>query len=700
MDPTTSVQFLRGVGPARARLLGKLGIATVGDLLHHYPRVHDDRREMTPIGSLRPETHATVRGRVRSVRLRERGHGRLVVVEALVEDATGLLQVEFWQQAFRAEQLQAGRDVILSGRVTWGRDLPLLAGPEVETVATDEEGTPLHGERIVPIHPLTKGIWPTLVRVLVWRALEAAGSAVEDLLPEAVRRARDLPGLEESLREIHFPTSFEALDRAKRRLKYEELFLLEVALALRRRKHERERKPHRIVIDERLDARIRARFPFTLTAAQERVVAELRADLAAVTPMNRLLQGDVGSGKTAVAVYAMLAAVARKVQAALLAPTEILAEQHHATLSRWLAGSKVRIALVSGRGRKTQREEARRAVAAGKIDLVVGTHALLEEDVRFRRLGLVVVDEQHRFGVLQRGAMARKGLHPDVLVMSATPIPRTLTMTVFGDLDVSILDELPPGRSPVTTVLCAEGDRAAAYDWVRREIARGRRAYHVVPLVEEHEELPLRSAMRFAEELRAGPYRGIGVGVLHGRLRASAKDAAMEAFRSGATPILVATSVVEVGVDVPEATVLCVEHAERFGLAQLHQLRGRVGRGAFPSRTILFHDARTPEAIARLRALCDTTDGFRIAEEDLRIRGPGEFLGTRQHGLTELRIADLVADAALLAQARKDAFALVDRDPDLTAEGEPVRRALTARFGARSTRAGSATSPRKRPRVP
>jgi ATP-dependent DNA helicase RecG len=490
--------------------------------------------------------------------------------------------------------------------------------------------------------------------------------------------------LAEALREIHFPSSFAARDAARRRLAYEELFLLQLALARRRLRQMLEEKPHRIAVDARLDARIRARFPFALTAAQDRVVAEIRGDVAAPRPMNRLLQGDVGSGKTLVAAYALLAAVANGLQAALLAPTAILAEQHLATLSRYLAGSKVRLELVSGAGTAGQKREARREVAAGGVDIVVGTHALLDEDVRFGRLGLVVVDEQHKFGVLQRSALRRKGLSPDLLVMSATPIPRTLTLTLFGDLDLSVIDEMPPGRRPVATALAEEGDRARVYEWVRAEIARGRRAYHVVPLVEEDEEQPLRSVKRFAEELRAGPFRGIGVGVLHGRMKPRDKDAAMEAFRSGATPLLVATSVVEVGVDVPEATVLLVEHAERFGLAQLHQLRGRVGRGAHASRAVLFHHAETEAARARLAALCDTNDGFRIAEEDLRIRGPGEFLGTRQHGVPELRVANLVGDAALLAAAREDAFALAKRDPGLEGEGLPARRALEARFPRRA----------------
>lgn len=681
--PDTEVQYLRGVGPARARLLARLGLHRVIDVLRHFPRTYDDRTTLLPIGNLRPEMVATVRGRVVSVRLREVGRSpRRTVVTAHVDDGTGVVAVEFWQQRFRAEQLAVGREVLLCGRVTWDGG-PRMSGPEVE-MHTEDDGVPnLHAGRIVPVHPLTKGLFATAMRVVVWRALEASADAVDDPLPAGLAQAHGFPPLAQALRDIHFPPDAAALEAARRRMKYEELFLLQVVLARRRLRRAVEEKEHRIDVDARLDARIRARFPFRPTAAQDRVIAEIRADLTSPRPMYRLLQGDVGSGKTAVAVYAMLAAVASRLQCALLAPTEILAEQHVATLSRLLAGSRVRIGLVAGGGRAAARRAARAAVARGDLDVVVGTHALLEEDVRFARLGLVVVDEQHKFGVFQRASLRRKGRCPDVLVMSATPIPRTLTQTAFGDLDLSVIDEPPPGRSPVTTVVCGEGERDEAAAWVRREVARGRRVYHVVPLVEEHEELPLKSAVRFAEELRRDAYRGLGVGLLHGRMKPREKDAAMAAFRDGTTPVLVCTSVVEVGVDVPEATVLLVEHAERFGLAQLHQLRGRVGRGRDPSRVILFHDARTPNARARLQALCDTTDGFRIAEEDLRIRGPGEVLGTRQHGLPEFGVADLVTDARLLDEARRDAFALVARDPALSGEGAPAMRAIRERFSQR-----------------
>jgi ATP-dependent DNA helicase RecG len=493
----------------------------------------------------------------------------------------------------------------------------------------------------------------------VARGLNAVADRIEDPLPPGLRERRALPELGWALRQAHFPASEADLERARARLKYEELFLLEVALAIRRRRQGTVAKPHSVRIDAAVDERIRARLPFTLTAAQDRVIGEIVHDLCSTHPMNRLLQGDVGSGKTAVAVYALLAVVASGLQTAFLAPTEILAEQHRHTLSRYLKESRVRIDLiVGGQGRRERRDVLRRA-AGGELDIAAGTHALLTERVEFARLGLVIVDEQHKFGVLQRKALRDKGFAPDLLVMSATPIPRTLTMTLYGDLDVSLLDEHPPGRRPVETVVCREGDRSSAYDWVRREIARGRRVYHVVPLVEGDEETPLASAEEHVQTLRA-EFAGIDVGLLHGRMSAAEKETAMQRFRSGATPILVATTVIEVGVDVPNASLMVIENAERMGLAQLHQLRGRVGRGARESFCTLLYSGRlSPLARARLETLRDTNDGFAIAQKDLELRGPGELLGTRQTGLAALKVADLIRDADLLPQVRSTAEQLL-----------------------------------------
>lgn len=693
LTPATEIQYLKGVGPARARVLRKLGIRTVGDLLRHAPREWDDRTRLAGIGGLRPDQQVTVRGRVESVRSRETG-SRKTLVSAFVDDGTGVLRADFWNQAFRERQLTPGTDVFLTGRVVQDERGWSMNGPEVE-VWDGADGETVHAGRIVPVHPLTKGVHATQLRALVWRALEAA-DLLADPVPVRFLATRGLPPLGEAVRALHFPPDRPSLDRARRRMAYEDLFLLQTALARRRLRRDLEEKPHRIVADpggaDRVDARIRARFPFRFTAAQDRAVAEIREDLARPQPMHRLLQGDVGSGKTAVAVYAMLACVAAGYQAALLAPTEILAEQHAATLSRILTGARVSPVLVTGRGPERERKKARAAVASGEARIVVGTHAILEEGVRFAALGLVVVDEQHKFGVVQRATLRRKGSNPDVLVMSATPIPRSLTMTLFGDLDLSLIDERPPGRAPVATIVCEEGDRERAYAFARSEIARDRRVFHVVPRVGKDDEPgaasgdepELKTAIAFRKTLARDVYPGIEVGLLHGKLPGpGAKEAAMEAFRSGRTPVLVATSVVEVGVDVPEATVMFVEHAERFGLAQLHQIRGRVGRGGDPARVFLFHDAKSRDARARLDVLASTDDGFRIAEEDLRIRGPGEFLGTRQHGLPEVKLADLTGDVRLLDEARRDAFEMVRNDPGLRGEGAAAAQALAERFGMR-----------------
>lgn len=665
--------------PQRRRQLEALGLHVVSDLLHHYPREYSDRRHPIPIADVQAERSVVVRGRVISVTGRTlAGRGRRHVVNAVVEDDSGQIMVEFWQQRFRLRQLEVGTEVLLAGRATADGMHVMLSGPDVE-LAVDDDRARVHVGRLVPIHSLTKGLAAATFRTWVWRALDTLD--VQEPLPAAIVERRGLMELGPALRAIHFPDSPEELRRARDRLEYDELFHLQLGLALRRRIHRHEVKPHRFHVDDRLERRILRRFPFELTGAQRRVTQEIRADLESDRPMNRLVQGDVGAGKTAVALYAMLIAVAHRMQATLLAPTEILAEQHLRTLEAYLRGSSVRLALISGGGTAAAKREARRTVADGEVDIAVGTHALFQRGTEFRSLGLVVVDEQHKFGVLQRAELRAKGVTPDLLVMSATPIPRTLTMTLFGDLDVSVLDELPPGRQPIETLVCRETDRAAVYDWLRAEIARGHRAYYVAPLVEESEEIPAKAATELHEHLSTEVFPDLAIGLLHGRLSPTEKEAAMRRFQSGETPILVATTVIEVGVDVREATAMVIESAERFGLAQLHQLRGRIGRGSAASRLVLFSDARSRSAKARLRAISGTNDGFRIAEEDLSIRGPGEFLGTRQHGLPELKLASLVGSSERMGEAQADARALVADNPRLQGDALGLREMLRFRFG-------------------
>jgi len=668
-----SAQFVKGVGPRRLEVLRRLGISTVGDLLYFLPRGYEDRTRITPIAGLRVGERATVRARVRGVRRFRSGRGR-AMAEVIAADDTGVLRcIWFNPRYFQEGQFPLGREMLFTGRVDFYRG-PQMVAPQHELADAAES---VFGPRILPVYPLTENLSQTGLRRVMQAALEEYSGVIEELLPPALLEARRLPPLAEAIRSVHFPETIEQAESARRRLAYDEILLMEIGMAIRRRSIRRPDGGFAFSITPAIDRRIRRRFPFRLTDAQEKVIAEIQRDMRSDRAMNRLLQGDVGSGKTVVAVYAMLVAVANRFQAALMAPTEILAAQHYETLRRYLAGSRVRLSLlVGGRSTGERREELRR-VASGEADIVVGTHALVEGDVRFHNLGMVVVDEQHKFGVLQRARLRQKGREPDVLVMTATPIPRTLALTVFGDLDVSVLDEMPPGRQPVTTRWYPPGEREAAYDFIRKRLALGEQAFIVCPLVEESESLDLKAATSTARRLQRQVFPDFRVGLLHGRMRPAEKDRIMGEFRAGRYHALVSTVVIEVGIDIPNATMMVVEHAERFGLAQLHQLRGRIGRGDKPSYFLLFADPKGDEARRRLNVICATADGFRIAEEDLKIRGPGEFFGTRQHGLPELHIADIIRDYNLLRAARKDAFGLVLRDPELAA---PEHRRLRERF--------------------
>jgi len=657
-----SVQYVKGVGPKRAELLRRLGIRTVADLLYLLPRDYEDRSVVVPIARLRLGQRATIRARVVSVHRFRSPRGR-AMAEVLVEDDTGRLRcIWFNTRYFREEDFPPGREMFLTGKVSFYRE-PRMVSPQHELA---DEGEALFGPRILPVYPLTENLRQNSMRLIVRAALAEYGDLVEEIFDPDLLEKRGLPPVPEAIRAVHYPETPTEAERGRRRLAYEELFLLELGMALRRRGIRREEGGFAFRITPEIDRRIRRRFPFTLTRAQERVVAEIQADMQSTRAMNRLLQGDVGSGKTVVALYAMLAAVANRFQAALMAPTEILALQHYETLLNYLRGSRVRIVRLAGGLSRRERTEALRRVREGEADLIVGTHALLEGDVEFRNLGLVVVDEQHKFGVLQRARLRQKGRHPDVLVMTATPIPRTLALTVFGDLDVSVLDELPPGRRPVYTRWYPPDRLDAAHDFIRARLRTGEQAFVVYPLVEESESLDLKAATSSARRLQREVFPDFRVGLLHGRMLPDEKDRVMAEFRAGRYHVLVSTVVIEVGIDIPNATIMVVEHAERFGLAQLHQLRGRIGRGSKPSWFLLFGEPKSEEARRRLEVICSTTDGFRIAEEDLKLRGPGEFFGTRQHGLPELRVADIVGDSRLLAAARRDAFRLAEEDPDLS----------------------------------
>jgi len=675
-DPDAPVRYLRGVGPARAAMLGRLGIETIRDLLLHLPRRYEDRRHPTPLARLVPHVEQAAIARIEDVRTIRTRRGLLLVRAGLV-DETGAAHAVWFNQPYLAQRLARGQQVSLYGRVERaGRGVQFVA-PEVEPIDPDTE--PWNIGRLVPVYPTTEGLSQRALRAMVREALGTHLEALPDVLPAELRRAHGLPALRDALWAVHFPDDHVGQAAARRRLAFEELFILQLAILRQRARLQVTRRGATYGPPGGLVSRFLASLPFPLTRAQRRVIDEILADLERPAPMNRLLQGDVGSGKTVVAAAALLRCVEGGYQGALMAPTEILAEQHFLTLQGLLAPLGVTVHLLVGGMDQAARRPALASLEAGTPAVVVGTHALLEEDVVFDRLGLVVVDEQHRFGVMQRSRLREKGRAPDVLVMTATPIPRTLVLTVYGDLDVSVLDELPAGRTLVRTHVRPKRARPGVYAYVREQVMAGRQAFVVCPLITESEALQVRSAMELARELSAGPLAGLRLEVMHGRLPPALKAERMEAFRAGRIDVLVATTVIEVGIDVPNATLMVIEDADRYGLAQLHQLRGRVGRGAEQSHCILIADPVTEEGRRRLEVVRRTTDGFRIAQEDLRLRGPGEVLGVRQHGVAGLMVADPVSDLPLLEEAKAAAEAWLARDPDFSGEGSAALAAAVRR---------------------
>ncbi|MCX5682994.1 MAG: ATP-dependent DNA helicase RecG [Planctomycetota bacterium] len=676
-----SVQYLKGVGPKRAALLAGMGIRDIGDVLQFFPRKYVDRGDIVPIAKVRPGQDVAVRAKILEMRSPRWGDR----LEAAIADSTGTMRVIWFHARFLVQSLATGAEFLFYGRVGQYRGQLQLQHPKFERVAESDAAD--DGDRILVEYPATEGLQQASLHAMVREALRIGLPLAKETLPEEMRRRLALPDLVDALRKIHQPRSMIEVREARRRLVFGEFFLMELAVALRRRSALASHNAPPVPVSDKVDERIRARFPFRFTAAQDRVIAEIRGDLGRDRPMTRLLQGDVGSGKTAVALYAALAAVAAGYQAAIMAPTEILATQHYHNVEKYLVGSRVRWALLVGGLGVKERKNVLRRIRNEDADIIVATHALLQQDVTFSRLGLVVIDEQHKFGVLQRAevkwqpAADNPLLQPHYLVMTATPIPRTLALTVFGDLDVSTIDEMPPGRTPIATWWVRAEERRKAYTFVRKELAAGRQAFIVCPLVEENENSDLKAATEEAARLQEEVFGEFHVGLLHGRMKPEEKDAVMDRFRRGEIHVLVSTVVIEVGVDVPNASVMIVEHAERFGLAQLHQLRGRIGRGAAKSSCLLMGEPVTPEAQRRLQVMCETADGFRIAEEDLKLRGPGEFFGTRQHGMPELMIGNVIEDYDLLRLARSEAFDWIAKDPAMAGpESEPIRRALVKRF--------------------
>jgi ATP-dependent DNA helicase RecG len=669
LDLLTPLQYVKGIGPARAQMLEAKGLFTAADLLYYAPFRYEDRRNIKAIAELSPGEKAVVLARVASAKISRFRHGSLGLFEAVFEDGSGAKLLGRWYHGERyADSLVPETRVALFGKVEieHARNMRLMVQPETEILVAAEDGEEsLHTGRIVAVYEAASKISTRVFRTLLHRILEECPMP-EDALPESVRLRMKLPVLAEAIREVHSPAQDADLrllnefrTRAQVRLIFDEFFWLECGLALKKSKAKAV-DGISFPLNERIREQIKKMLPFKPTGAQRRVMQEIADDMKRPHPMNRLLQGDVGSGKTIVAAQAAVIAIENKHQVAVLAPTEILARQHYGYFKRLLEKLGYVVALLTGSAAAREKEQIKRLIGEGLVHVVVGTHAVIQENVAFANLGLAIVDEQHRFGVRQRLELMKKGKQPDVLVMTATPIPRTLALTIYGDLDVSIIDELPPGRKPIVTRHVPEAKVENIYSFIAQEIQAGRQAYVVYPVVEESETLAVKAAEKMYQHLSTKVFPGASVGLLHGRLPAQDKDSAMQDFKDGKTKILVATTVIEVGVDVPNASVMVIEQAERFGLAQIHQLRGRVGRGGHQSYCILVTGKLNDIARERIRTLVDSSDGFYIAEMDMKLRGPGEFFGTKQSGVPGLRLADLMRDVDILDMARNEAKALID----------------------------------------
>ena len=682
LELSSPLSEVRGVGTTRARRLARLGVRTIEDLIHLFPRRYDDFSQLRTIDQLEYGEEATIVGVVWEAR-NQKARSGMDLTKALISDGTGTVEVVWFNQPYMLRQLRHGRRIVLSGKVDQYLGRLSLQSPQWEPWRDKL----LHTGRLVPVYPLTEGLSARRLRALIEAMVDKWVPKVIDPLPENLRQKYSLVDLPTALRQIHFPDDRDSLDRARHRLCFEEFLLIQ--LGVLKQRHVWQQRPGRtMVVDQQLlDGFVEA-LPFQLTSAQQRALHQITADLQREQPMSRLLQGDVGSGKTVVALGAMLVAAANGMQAVIMAPTEILAEQHYGTITSLLAGaaekpglqdsaagrqmSALRVGLLTGSLGQTDKEARREQIATGELDVIVGTHALIQEGVSFDDLGLAIVDEQHRFGVSQRSALRQKGHNPHVLVMTATPIPRTLALTIYGDLDISTIDEMPPDRQQVITHWLEPSDRERAYAFLRGQVELGRQAFIICPLIEESQKIEAKAAVSEYKRLQNEIFPDLTLGLLHGRMSGSDKEEIMGRFRKGEFSVLVSTPVVEVGVDVPNATVMLVEGADRFGLAQLHQFRGRVGRGAHQSYCLLLAESPSLGGEQRLKIIETTTDGFLLAEEDLKMRGPGEFFGTRQSGLPDLRVAKL-SDVRVLEQARQAALELFAEDPELA---QPEHRAL------------------------
>jgi ATP-dependent DNA helicase RecG len=670
----TPIQFVKGVGPKLAKLFEKKGILTVEDALYFLPRCYEDRSNLKKISELKAGRKETGLGEILLSGVAFYQSRKKRVFEAVVGDGSGTITLKWFHghERYLRERFKKGRRLIFSGDVRWFNYQREIHHPDVEIVDGDMEKDYLNFKRIVPIYSETEGLYQRTLRRLMKTILDGYSNELSSPIPLEIVEQQDLIDFSEAFRRVHFPPEGESIETLNlqrsdghRRIIFDEFFFLELGMALKKRGVALETGIS-FKTEGHLSQKLLRQLSFKLTRAQESVLAEIRKDLEKPYPMNRLIQGDVGSGKTVVALLTCLDVIECGYQAAIMAPTEVLAEQHFLNLRGWVEPLGIKVALLTSSVKSLERGDLYQRIRKGDIHLVIGTHAVIQEAVEFNRLGLAIIDEQHKFGVIQRGLLKKKGENPDILVMTATPIPRTLAMTIYGDLDVSLIDEMPPGRMQVETKVYPEAARAKVYRIVEEEVRKGRQAFVVYPLVEESEKLDLMDATRMGERLQKEVFPAFRIGLLHGRMKSDEKEAIMTEVKEGRIQILVATTVIEVGIDIPNASVMVVEHAERFGLSQLHQLRGRIGRGRYPSKCILLAQYRSSEeARVRLRAMEKTTDGFKIAEEDLALRGPGEFFGIRQSGLPDFRVAHIIRDTPILIEARKEAFRLVQEDPEL-----------------------------------
>jgi ATP-dependent DNA helicase RecG len=664
---SSSLQYLKGVGPKKIRLLNQLGLFTIKDMLYYFPYRYEDRRRLLKIKDLKEDEYQAFEAEVLAKGVRPTRR-RMKIFEMALGDETGRINALWFNQPYLKDNFKIGDKVIVYGKVTRRKEQQIV-NPEYEIIPDDEaEDNLLHTKRIVPVYSLTKGISQRALRKIAHQAVSDYKDKLDDNLPPELIKKNNLLGLDVAISRIHFPERLEDIAKARTRLIYEELFGFEMVMAYRKYTIKSDKKGKVLKIDKSLLDKFIKSLPFKLTDAQNRVLSEIRGDMASANRMQRLLQGDVGSGKTIVAVIALLQAVSSGYQTALMVPTEVLAEQHYKNIKALLKEFDISVKLLSSQVKKKEKDVIKDKLKNHDIDILIGTHALIQEDIDFKKLGLIIIDEQHKFGVIQRQRLYEKAANPDLLIMTATPIPRTMAFSIYGDLDISTIDKLPPGRKKITTWWVTRKKVEGAYDFIKKEIDKGRQAYIVYPLIEKSKKLDLKAAKEMYEHLKEDVFKGCRLGLIHGQLKADEKERIMTQFKEASIDILISTIVIEVGIDVANASVMLIEHAERFGLTQLHQLRGRIGRGAHESYCILVSHGLTETAKKRLAIISKMTSGFKIAEQDLLLRGPGELFGLRQHGFNEFKIADLIRDKDVLYEARVDAFKLFKKPGFMTSE--------------------------------